>query len=177
VNPAAVCADTPQVFAKNSLEEILGVRLSASNHVGFRAVPRNRYGLVYALDVTVATIAPTARRCGGCGEPLPLLSRPNRRHHDDRCRQIAARRRRREQADRRFAADQGEVQLAEAVRASTSELRLLAQLAKAAAGGSVRASIYLLERLHPVDAGQEHDRPERVDELAALRALHRARPG
>jgi hypothetical protein len=115
--------------------------------------------------------------CEGCGKPLPAYSRSNRRFHGDACRSLAARRRRRDRAERQFAQSADEQALREAVEKSTSELRLLGSLARAAHGGNVRANIWLLQELHGYGGGRgDEDAPptlEQADQLAALRALHR----
>jgi glucokinase len=41
----------------------------------------------------VTTTSVTGRKCEGCFGTLPLIARSNQRYHDDRCRQMAARRR------------------------------------------------------------------------------------
>jgi hypothetical protein len=117
------------------------------------------------------TVEPAPRRCEGCGEPLPLDARADRRFHNASCRKQGLRARKREELERRFAVDERAALRHEALAEATSEEALLLQLAKAAAGGSVRAAIYLLERLHPRGAGQEPDQHQ-VDELARLRQLH-----
>jgi hypothetical protein len=122
--------------------------------------------------MTVVQFAP--RRCEGCGGELPPLSRPNRRYHDTACRSRGQRRRRREHVERQFSADADALALREAVEQATGEDRLLARLAAAANGGSVRACIYLLERLHgPGPRGALDDEPLQADELERLRRLHR----
>jgi hypothetical protein len=122
----------------------------------------------------VTSLTVVARLCEGCGRELPRLGRPDRRYHDGACRARAARRRRREELDRRFAEDATEAALRKAVETATTEPKLLAQLAKASAGGSVRASIYLLERLHPREEPGARAAGPQADELAALRARIKA---
>jgi hypothetical protein len=119
--------------------------------------------------VNVVQLAP--RRCEGCGGDLPPLSRPNRRYHDAACRARGRRRRRREEAERQFAVDANATARRDALTAATSEERLLLQIAKAAANGSVRSSIYLLERFYgPGPRGEQVDDRRQGDELAAIRA-------
>jgi hypothetical protein len=111
------------------------------------------------------------RSCEGCHQPLPPDARPNRRYHDSTCRKQGQRARAREELERRFATDQHSALRREALDQATAEDVLLLQIAKAAAGGSVRASIFLLERFHPVGAVHEPEQRQ-VDELARLRQLH-----
>jgi hypothetical protein len=120
------------------------------------------------------------RRCEGCFAELPQLSRSNRRYHNDRCRAMARRRRARERLERELGDAVAEAELREAVERATNETRLIAQIAKAAASGTWRASAYLLEHLHgwgadsaraepPPRVPAEFDPFREVDEIAARR--------
>jgi hypothetical protein len=136
-----------------------------------------------SLDVTTATV--TERKCEGCFGSLPSTARASQHYCDARCRQLALRRRRREQRDRDFAPDRAEAELRSAVEGSTSELRLTALLAKAAQGGSVRAILALLAHYHgwgertekptlPVTAARDESDPfAEIDELRRRRAGQR----
>jgi hypothetical protein len=107
-----------------------GDTLFAAIHADLRATAGQ--ARLRSRNVTVSLVP---RRCEGCSRELPPLARANRRYHGAACRAKAARRRRRERVERELG---GEV----------TEAVLLAQIAKAAAGGSWRASVYLLERLY-----------------------------
>jgi hypothetical protein len=120
--------------------------------------------------MTVAAVAPW--NCEGCGEPLPSTSRSNRRYHDATCAARARRRRRREELDKQFAADQDAAALRAAVARATTEDRLLGNLAKAAASGSVRANVFLIGYLYGSGRSAE-DELRQGDELAAWRQRHR----
>src|SRR6478752_1613796 len=89
------------------------------------------------------------RRCEGCGEPLNS-GRPDRRHHNDTCRQRALRRRRREReaaaADR--AVDGLRPEQTAALEAAIAEPRLVALVAREAPA-NWRAAAFLLERQYP----------------------------
>jgi hypothetical protein len=129
--------------------------------------------------------AMTEHACLGCGEPLPLLARPNRRYHDGRCRAVAHRRR--EHVHSGSGVPVAGILIAEhaaVLDAATSEVRLVALVAQAAARpGGWRAAAWLLERRHPERWGQPgrvernepppappYDDPFReVDELAERR--------
>jgi hypothetical protein len=120
------------------------------------------------------------RLCQGCGEPLPIGSRPNRLHHNGRCR-VAALRRRRREAQPVVPGLAPEIEAA--LERATSEARLVALIAQAASKGNWRAAAFILERRYPerwarrerpvIEPPPVTDDPFReIDELAARRRLH-----
>jgi hypothetical protein len=132
---------------------------------------------------SLTSVIATERLCQGCGLPLPSLARPNRHHHDERCRALAYRRRRAERPSSAIGdtlpgltAEQQAV-----LDSATSEVRLVALVAQQART-TWRAAAWLLERQFPERWGpQRFDRDEpplvsgpgdpfaEVDELAERR--------
>jgi hypothetical protein len=125
------------------------------------------------------------RLCEGCGEPLPLLSRPNRHHHDARCRARAARKRERRPLVLPGFGPAPPTELEAAVAHATEEVRLVGIVAAEAGRGSWRAAAWLLERQYPEHWGAARDVREvvipplpagegdpfrEVDELASRRS-------
>lgn len=116
------------------------------------------------------------RPCEGCGQPLGP-SRPNRRHHDARCRKAAYLRRQHERKTTEPVMAPGldrEAVLEEA----TSEARLLIYVAQAARS-SWRAAAWLLERRYPERWGRggetEPGVPDPADPFAEVDELARRR--
>jgi hypothetical protein len=110
---------------------------------------------------------------------LPTTARPNQKHHGSACRTAAYARRRRAEARRtspttRLAALSPEQQAA--LDQATSEVRLVALVARAANGGSWRAATWLLERRWP-ERWSVRDRPQSpppvlsTEEADALREI------
>ena len=120
--------------------------------------------------------------CEGCGEPLTGPGRSDRRYCGPACRKLAFKRRQVERAAPELAEPAPALSLdREALLAeATSEPRLVAYVARAAAAGNWRAAAWLLERRHPERWGAGERKPEllpgddpfvAVDELAKRRRL------
>jgi hypothetical protein len=132
------------------------------------------------------------RRCEQCGEPLPLLSRSDRRYCTTACRAAASRRRDREAEARVFRGSLGssranaEAGFDAALARGLDEQRLIAIIATEARR-SWRAAAWLAERVYPERWGPARLRPDEqpppmpvlddddpfreVDELAERRRL------
>jgi hypothetical protein len=133
------------------------------------------------------------RLCEGCGKPLPLSARADRRYHEP-CRAAAYRQRKRERrAAERVAMERAVVEHAgpdypEVLAAAIAEPRLVVLMAHAARQGSWRAAAWLLERQFPERWGPPERRlaaapadaatraPDAFSEVDELAARRRRRP-
>jgi hypothetical protein len=100
---------------------------------------------------SLGSVSVVERVCEGCGEPLAPLARANQRHHGQACRARAYRRRRghADPAQGVLAASLS-IDQAAVLDAATSEGRLVALIAHAAARpGGWRAAAWMLERRYP----------------------------